>query len=47
MDRTEIIVGADSKVAREYLKYLDKRGVPSIVVYRSGDGDFGKYFCVK
>ena len=37
MERTEIIIGANSKVAREYMDYLELKNIPTIAVYRTGD----------
>jgi dTDP-4-dehydrorhamnose reductase len=44
VDRTEVVIGANGKIAREYLDYLETLGVPTIAVYRSGEGeDFARY----
>ena len=37
-DRTEIVIGASGKVGKEYLDYLELKGVSTIAVYRTGEG---------
>ncbi|MBI2045624.1 sugar nucleotide-binding protein [Candidatus Pacearchaeota archaeon] len=47
-ERTEIMIGANGKIAGEYLDYLELKGIPSVAVYPTGDGEnFRKYSCVK
>ena len=43
-ERTDIVIGATSKIAREYLSYMDIKGTPVVAVSRRDNDDFFRQF---